>query len=310
MATFKSFEDLAALQKQMKQEKEAKAKLARSKKDDDYVYEYNACTYNPIDKNVLKELAESQSNNSDNSSHNKKDSVAKQDRKSKKKQIRKLERKGLSRNAIKSMLRPRLTLNEEVVNKDKKVTNISQESTEDRSVRLASVISKTGQNAGSTTIGLRKVKVCKLCGKTIMGDVLKHYEEKHFSIYVANKAKIESHPGAFAVSEEFYKLHNESRQVIASSQSEKPESKTKKLPWYDKKKMREVIKALDERPEEQTYRGFVEFKCDACSKIYKHGKVIYSRLAKYHLCYECYKHARGQLALKRGNRHVFINTPM
>ncbi len=24
---------------------------------------------------------------------------------------------------------------------------------------------------------------------------------------------------------------------------------------------REVIKALDERPEEQTYRGFVEFKC-------------------------------------------------
>lgn len=46
---------------------------------------------------------------------------------------------------------------------------------------------------------------------------------------------------------------------------------------------REVIKALDERPEEQTYRGFVEFKCDTCSKVYKHGKVIYSRLAKFHL---------------------------
>ena len=72
----------------------------------------------------------------------------------------------------------------------------------------------------------------------------------------------------------------------------------------------EVIKALDERPEEQTYRGFVEFKCDTCSKVYKHGKVIYSRLAKFHLCYECYKNAKGNVELKRGNKHVFINTPM
>ena len=43
-------------------------------------------------------------------------------------------------------------------------------------------------------------KLCRICGKAIIGDVLKHYADKHFSIYVANKAKIESHPGAFVVS--------------------------------------------------------------------------------------------------------------
>ena len=29
-----------------------------------------------------------------------------------------------------------------------------------------------------------------------------------------------------------------------------------------------------------------------------------------HLCYECYKNAKGNVELKRGNKHVFINTPM
>ena len=153
-------------------------------------------------------------------------------------------------------------------------------------------------------------KICRICGSKIVGDVLKHYEEKHFSIYVANRSKIETHPGAFAVSDGFYKIQNEPHHVAMSNQNEKPENKAVKRTRYDKKKMREVIKVLDERPEEQTYRGFVEFKCDTCSKVYKHGKVIYSRLAKFHLCYECYKNAKGNVELKRGNKHVFINTPM
>lgn len=51
-------------------------------------------------------------------------------------------------------------------------------------------------------------KICRICGKPIVGDVLKHYQEKHFNIYVANKSKIESHPGVFAVSEKNAKLCN------------------------------------------------------------------------------------------------------
>ncbi len=30
-------------------------------------------------------------------------------------------------------------------------------------------------------------KVCRICGKKILGDILKHYEVEHFSIYAANR---------------------------------------------------------------------------------------------------------------------------
>ena len=38
-------------------------------------------------------------------------------------------------------------------------------------------------------------KICKLCGKKILGDILDHFSEKHFSFYVANKETIMAQGG-------------------------------------------------------------------------------------------------------------------
>ena len=124
MATFKSLEDLAALKKDMKREKEAKAKQTISaiasrinrsssphRHEESNVCVYSTTTYNAIDKNVLKKLKESQASNSSSTAENA--SAAKQDKKAREKLRRKLERKGISKNAIKSQLRPCLTWNED-----------------------------------------------------------------------------------------------------------------------------------------------------------------------------------------------------
>ena len=149
-------------------------------------------------------------------------------------------------------------------------------------------------------------KVCRICGKTIIGGVLKHYEEKHFSIYAANKAKIESHPGAFVVSE-----GNELLAELSKVKHEEPYKKDQTTPCqFDKKRMRETIRVLDKRLGEQTYRGKSPFICDGCNKKKKYGKVIYDDSCNLHLCYDCYKYAKKHIKAKRGNKHVFINTPM
>lgn len=74
--------------------------------------------------------------------------------------------------------------------------------------------------------------------------------------------------------------------------------------------MKEIAKTLDKRLGEQTYRGNQSFMCDGCHKEYKYGKVIYGDAHNFHLCYECYKYAKKGTDSKRGNKHVFINTPM
>ena len=126
MATFKSLEDLAALKKDMKREKEAKAKQTISaiasrinrsssphRHEESNVCVYSTTTYNAIDKNVLKKLKESQASKGNSSSTAENASATKQDKKAREKLRRKVERKGLSKNAIKSQLRPCLTWNED-----------------------------------------------------------------------------------------------------------------------------------------------------------------------------------------------------
>lgn len=126
MATFKSLEDLAALKKDMKREKEAKAKQTIStiasrinrsssphRHEESNACVYSTTTYNAIDKNVLKKLKESQASKGNSSSTAENTSATKQDKKAREKLRRKLERKGLSKNAIKSQLRPCLTWNED-----------------------------------------------------------------------------------------------------------------------------------------------------------------------------------------------------
>ena len=126
MATFKSLEDLAALKKDMKREKEAKAKQTISaiasrinrspsphRHEESNACVYSTTTYNAIDKNVLKKLKESQASKGNSSSTAENTSATKQDKKAREKLRRKLERKGLSKNAIKSQLRPCLTWKED-----------------------------------------------------------------------------------------------------------------------------------------------------------------------------------------------------
>lgn len=148
-------------------------------------------------------------------------------------------------------------------------------------------------------------KICKICGKAIKEDVLKHFEEKHFSIYAANREKIAAHPAAFTVDREGTEVDN----VLEAIKAIKAEKK-KKEHHFDKKKMKEAIIVLERFREEQTYRAEEEFKCYTCLKKHKHGKILYGNTQNLHLCYECYKYAKEHVKSKRGNKHVFINTPM
>ena len=225
-----------------------------------------------------------------------------QDKKARKKLIRKLERKGLSRNAIKSQLRPCLTSG-----------NAIEERLEDNKVEV---------NRGGIMMK-REVpmsKICKLCGKKILGDILDHFSEKHFSFYVANKETIMSHSGAFTVDEDKYdsKIHlARNIEVIkphknhTQNNKQTTETPPKKTHVFNHRKMRGIISDLEEHPQEQTYRGWNLFMCDGCEKTCKHGRVIFVNMKRtLHLCYDCYKHAKSIVKFKRGNKHVYINTPM
>jgi hypothetical protein len=225
-----------------------------------------------------------------------------QEKMARKKLMRKLERKGLSRNAIKSQLRPCLTSG-----------NAIEERLEDSKVEV---------NRGGIMMK-REVpmsKICKLCGKKILGDILDHFSEKHFSFYVANKETIMSHPGAFTVDEDKYdsKIHLARNVDVAKphknhtqNNKQTPETQLKKAHMFNHKKMREIISDLEEHPEEQTYRGWDLFMCDGCEKTCKHGRVIFVNMKRtLHLCYDCYRHAKSIVKFKRGNKHFYINTPM
>ena len=331
MATFRSLEDLAALKKEMKREKEANAKQTISaiasrinqsssphRHEESNACVYSTTTYNAIDKNVLKKLKESQASKGNSSSTAENTSATKQDKKAREKLRRKLERKGLSKNAIKSQLRPCLTWNEEIEEKlerrnraKREVPVISQE------VRRVGI---TASEESDTTKSFSKIKVCKLCGKKILGDILDHFSNKHFSFYVANKETIMVHPGAFTVDEDKYdsKIHlARNIEVVKPQKNHKQSNKQtsepqlKKAHMFNHRKMREIISDLEEHPEEQTYRGWDLFMCDGCEKTCKHGRVIFVNMKRtLHLCYDCYRHAKSIVKFKRGNKHFYINTPM
>ena len=163
-------------------------------------------------------------------------------------------------------------------------------------------------------------KICKFCSEIIKGDVLEHYREKHFSIYFDNKSKIESHPGAFAlnvglkVSKSIYNKETspidiKKEKVHKKIKKRKVHKTDKSIPTAHAKKMC-FLDIFRHAYDEQTYRSQSFFECDGCHKEHKYGKVIYGNSHNLHLCYECYKYAKKNTDSKRGNKHVFINTPM
>lgn len=140
-------------------------------------------------------------------------------------------------------------------------------------------------------------KYCRICGKKIIGDVITHFEEKHFSMFVANRTQLQQHPGAFVTNKE----EKTPTPYVRKEKEHYP---------FDKRIQGKIMGAMTKKLGEQTYRGFDEFKCDGCHGYYKYGKVIYCNSNNIHLCYECYKHIKEIFKEKRGNKHVFINTPM
>lgn len=337
MATFKSLEDLAALKKDMKREKEGKAKhtinaianrtnrsSSSNMDEDSNVCVYSTTTYNAIDKNVLKKLKDSQASKGNSSFTAENNPATKQNKKSREKLRRKLERKGLSKNAIKSQLRPCLTWNEDIEERLGRKENTRRQVPvrihDIRKTKTTSTNCNSELKESDTPKSPSKTKVCKLCGKKILGDILDHFSKEHFSFYVANKETIMSHPGAFAVDEdkydskihlarniEFIKLHKNHTQ----NNKQTTETPPKKTHVFNHRKMRGIISDLEEHPQEQTYRGWNLFMCDGCEKTCKHGRVIFVNMKRtLHLCYDCYKHAKSIVKFKRGNKHFYINTPM
>jgi SOS response regulatory protein OraA/RecX len=321
----------------MKREKEAKAKQTIStiasrinrsssphRHEESNACVYSTTTYNAIDKNVLKKLKESQASKGNSSSTAENTSATKQDKKTREKLRRKLERKGLSKNAIKSQLRPCLTWNEDIEERLGRKGNTRRQVPvrihDIRKTKTTATNSNSELKESDTPKSPSKTKVCKLCGKKILGDILDHFSKEHFSFYVANKEIIMSHPGAFTVDEDKYdsKIHLARNVDVAKphknhTQNNKQTSETqlKKAHMFNHKKMREIISDLEEHPEEQTYRGWDLFMCDGCEKTCKHGRVIFVNMnRRLHLCYDCYKHAKSIVKFKRGNKHVYINTPM
>ena len=237
---------------------------------------------------------------------------------------RKLERKGLSKNAIKSQLRPCLTWNEDIEERLGRKENTRRQVPvrihDIRKTKTTSTNSNSELKESDTPKSPSKTKVCKLCGKKILGDILDHFSKEHFSFYVANKKTIMSHPGAFAVDEDKYdskihlarnieviKLHKNHTQ----NNKQTTETPPKKTHVFNHRKMRGIISDLEEHPQEQTYRGWNLFMCDGCEKTCKHGRVIFVNMKRtQHLCYDCYKHAKSIVKFKRGNKHFYINTPM
>lgn len=189
-----------------------------------------------------------------------------------------------------------------------------------RKTKITVPIANTPLSKKDTPKSLSNTKICKLCGKKILGNVLGHFSENHFSFYVANKETIMSHPGAFSVNEDKYdskihlarnveiikphKNHTQSNKQTSISQPQKTHT-------FNRKKMREIISDLEGHPQEQTYRGWNLFKCDGCEKTCDHGRVIFVNMKRtLHLCYDCYKHVKSIVKFKRGNKHFYINTPM
>lgn len=200
MATFKSLEDLAALKKDMKREKEGKAKhtinaIANRKNrssssnmdEDSIVCVYSTTTYNAIDKNVLKKLKDSQASKGNSSFTAENNPATKQNKKSREKLRRKLERKGLSKNAIKSQLRPCLTWNEDIEERLGRKENTRRQVPvrihDIRKTKTTSTNSNSELKESDTPKSPSKTKVCKLCGKKILGDILDHFSKGHFSFY-------------------------------------------------------------------------------------------------------------------------------
>ena len=151
-------------------------------------------------------------------------------------------------------------------------------------------------------------RICRECGKKIVGSIAKHYEEKHFSSYLANKSKIETNPSVFAPSEDnvaeirVIKAHNN----IRASYKRTTSSSAQTVASHDKAytHRRGMFKlVLEEYPEVMTRKDEKIIHCQVCTKEHKHGKIILST-PKWKVCYDCYNAVKAEIPPKPRPRRV------
>ena len=172
-------------------------------------------------------------------------------------------------------------------------------------------------------------RICRQCGKRFTESVLKHYEKNHKNVYLVYASKIAAHPNMYAADEDsahdvasikatLQPIHDiqkrSKRDAIPEYVKEEQQVTgvtTKKKHEFNTNAMRQLVILLETRPQEQTYRGGKMFICDCCYEAFSSGRVVFNPpVQNWHVCYNCYKHAKERTQTKRGNRHVVILTPM
>jgi len=154
--------------------------------------------------------------------------------------------------------------------------------------------------------------VCRDCAKPIKGSVADHYRTCHFSTYAANGDLVfREHPKVFLV-EAHSTVAAEVRIKEAKKQQARIASKAAPKAKRDHQyleRQRRVAALINCGCDNQTYRGG-DFVCDICLESKHAGRRLLTHTERYSVCYSCYKAMKEANPGKRGNKHVFINTPM
>lgn len=154
---------------------------------------------------------------------------------------------------------------------------------------------------------------CIECGKIISGSVVDHYRDHHFGSYIRNgEDVIRRNPSIFAP-----EIGTERAQQIQTSTAKTKLQKTydkvdTNTPWdrEAKKRSQAIVKLIVGGCEDQTYRDGKIFTCAVCQRQKSTGRHLMSYSTRFTICYDCYRTIKQANPGKRGNKHVFINTPM
>ena len=154
---------------------------------------------------------------------------------------------------------------------------------------------------------------CIQCGKIITGSVVNHYRSLHIGAVMQHgEEKIKRLSGFFAPecgTERARKMQTHEAKVKQEKKITAVNAQLKYDPEY-RNRVKMITAMIDNKCYEQTYREGKQYRCDMCNQMKSSGKRLISYVQRYTICYECYNTIKKANPQKRGNKHVFINTPM